>query len=320
VLNNDPHPVNPETRVRVQAAMAQLNYTPSALARALVQDRTKIVGVIVGDASDPYFATIIRGVSDVARENGYLTIICNSDRVAEVELNYVRMLRDYHADGILFAGGGLTDPAYSTQLDDLLKQLKQQSVAVVALGEHHANIPQVSIDNRRAAQEITDYLIGLGHRRIGFMTGPASLSTSATRLAGYRQSLVEHNLPFDSALVAESNFTYESGLDLADYFLALEPRPTAIVGSNDLVTIGCLVKLKQRGVRIPEQISLAGIDDIAATQQVDPALTTIRVPMREMGRIGMTHLLRLMNEEEVEASHVMPHELVRRASAAPPAD
>ncbi len=109
VISNSTHPVNPETRQRVLAAAEELNFAPSALARALANSETHIIGVIVGDASDPYFATIIRGITDEARENGYLPVIVNSDRLAGRELNIVRLMRDYHADGLIFAGGGLTE-------------------------------------------------------------------------------------------------------------------------------------------------------------------------------------------------------------------
>lgn len=315
VLNNDPHPVNEKTRALVLAAAKELNFRPNALARALVSDRTKIIGIIVGDASDPYFATIIRGISDVAHDRDYLTIICNSDRIVDVELNYVRLLRDYRADGILFAGGGLTDPSYVAQLGELLKQLKEQSVAVVALGSHLEGIPQVTIDNRQAAEEMTEYLISLGHRHIGFIAGPPSLTTSASRTEGYKQALTRHALPFNPTLVLESDFTYESGLELADRFLMMEPKPTAIFGSNDHVAIGCLVKLKQCGIAVPEQMSVVGFDDIATAQQVNPPLTTIRVPMRAMGGLGMNQLLSLLNDEEIGVIHVMPHELVVRVSS-----
>ena len=320
VISNSSHPVNPETRQRVLAAAEELNFAPSALARALANSETRIIGVIVGDASDPYFARIIRGITDEARENGYLTVIGNSDRLAEVELNFIRLMRDYHADGLIFAGGGLTDPSYLLDLAHVLASFKNQQVPVVALGHHLIDAPQVTIDNRLAAQEMTEYLIGLGHRRIAFIAGPSILSTSAIRKAGYREALQQHDIPFDPALVVESHFTYEDGLQLADYFLTLDPLPTAIFGSNDVTTIGCLVGLNQRGIKVPEQISLAGFDDIAAAQYVNPPLTTIRVPMREMGVIGVQQLLAALKSEGLPASspYWLPHELIVRGSTAPP--
>jgi len=318
VLNNDSHPVNEKTRARVLLAAKELGFVPSALARALAKDKTNIIGVIVGDASDPYFAPIVRGISDVARENGFLTVVCNSDRIAETTLHYVQLLRDYHADGIIFAGGGLIDPLYNNQLQALLTQLSERHEPVVVLGQHSFEAPAVTINNRLAAQEMTEYLIALGHEHIGFIAGPASLTTSAIRADGYRQALINANIPFDPALVLESDFTYENGMEIADHILTLHPRPTAIFGSNDITAIGCLVRLKQRGISIPQQMSVVGFDDIAATQFVDPALTTIRVPMREMGMLCMEKLLCAINNEPIESLYLLPHELVVRASATPP--
>jgi LacI family transcriptional regulator len=317
VLNNDPHPVNERTRARVLEVAAELNFSPNALARALVSEKSKIIGVVVGDASDPYFATIVRGISDIAHEHDYLTIICNSDRIAKVELNYVRLLWNYRADGIVFAGGGLTDPDYQAQLSAMTERLKNLGVGIVALGCHISGIPQVNIDNRQAAFDITNHLINLGHQNIAYIGGPPSLTTSTQRLDGYKKALAEHNIPFDPTLVVDSDFTEESGMTGADRLIELNPCPTAIVGSNDRVAIGCLVRLKQHGIKIPDQISVAGIDDIMATQHVDPAITTIRIPMREMGRKGMQQLLCHINHEEVDDLLLLPHELIVRASTGP---
>jgi LacI family transcriptional regulator len=319
VINHSSHPVSPETRRRVLAAAKELNFAPSALARALAKSETHIIGVIVGDASDPYFSTIIRGITDEARLNGYLIIIGNSDRLAAEELDFVQLMRDYRADGLIFAGGGLTDTSYLTELVDILASFKNRQVPVVALGHHLIDAPQVTIDNRLAAQEMTDYLIGLGHRRIAFIAGPAILSTSAIREEGYRQALEQHGIPFDPTLVVEGNFTYEDGLRLAEHFLTLDPLPTAIFSSNDVMTIGCLVGLRQHGIKVPDQISLAGFDDITSVQYVDPPLTTVRVPMREMGMMGVRQLLMALKSDEPPAPQlVLQHELIVRASTAPP--
>ena len=319
VINNSSHPVSKKTREHVLAVAKELNFTPSALARALASNQTHIIGVVVGDASDPYFATIIRGITDEARANGYMTVIGNSDRLAAEELDFVQVMRNYQADGLIFAGGGLTDTSYLSELVDILASFKSRQVPVVALGHHLIDAPQVTIDNHLAAQEMTEYLINLGHRRIAFIAGPAVLSTSAIREEGYRQALSKHGIPFDPSLVVEGNFTYDDGLRLAEYFLSLNVLPTAIFGSNDVMTIGCLVGLKQHGISVPEQISLAGFDDITSTQFVDPPLTTIRVPMREMGMMAVKQLLVAMqSDERPESQYVLPHELIVRASTISP--
>lgn len=317
VINDSPHPVKQNTRQRVLQAAEELNFVPSALARALVSDNTQIIGVIVGDASDPYFATIVRGISDVAREKGYLTMICNSDRIPDVELSYVRMMRDYHIDGIIFGGGGLNDESHLNEMGELIGRLRERHIPVVSLGRHLFESPQVNIDNTMAAAQMTEYLIGLGHRRIGFIAGPEVLTTTALRRDGYRQALQESGIPYDPELVVSSKFTYDSGQDATDILLSREPQPTAIFGSNDLVAIGCLARLRERGISVPEQMSVAGFDDIFAARYVNPPLTTIQVPMWEMGAMGMQKLLQMIQTtDEVEEVTLLEHSLVIRASCA----
>ncbi len=319
VLNNSPHPVNSEVRERVLRAAKALNYSPSALARAMVTQSTRIIGVIVGDASDPYFATIVRGISDEARSEGYLTIICNSDRIPDVELDFARLLRDYRADGIIFAGGGLNDASYLAQMKQVLNWFEVQGVPVVVLGHHLFERPQVNIDNLEAVYDMMTYLIGLGHRRIGYITGPAVLTTSALRLDGYRKALAEHGLTYDPLLVADGEFTFEGGREAARTLMAQTPPPTAIFGSNDVTAIGCLTALKENGMSVPDQVSVVGFDNIAATQYTNPQLTTVDVPMHDLGVTGVRQLLAAMNAEAAIAPmRLLPHKLIIRASSSPP--
>jgi DNA-binding LacI/PurR family transcriptional regulator len=318
VINNSNHPVNSDTRQRVLNAAQELNFVPSALARALVSDSTRMIGVLVGDASDPYFATILRGVSVIAREEGYLTMICNSDRVPEIELSYVQMMNNYHVDGIIFTGGGLNDSAYIEEMRSLLTDLQEREVPVVLLGSHLFAAPQVSIDNVQAAMDMTEYLIGLGHKRIGFIDGPDVLTTSALRLEGYAKALGKFGLPYDPGLVVSSEFTFEDGQRATDLLLNCPEKPTAIFGSNDLTAIGCLTRLRERGIQVPEEMSVAGFDDISAARYVNPPLTTIHVPMWDLGAVGMRHLLKLINEEEqaIQETFLLPYTLIERQSTA----
>ncbi|MEO8391685.1 MAG: LacI family DNA-binding transcriptional regulator [Chloroflexota bacterium] len=317
VMNNDAHRVNEQTRRRVLEAIETLNYVPNMLARALASDKTRMIGVIVGDASDPYFATIVRGISDAAREHNYLTLMCNTDRIPEVELNYVRTLRDYNVDGIIFAGGGLTEKTHLEELDGLISKLQANHVPVVALGNHALKVPQVRCDDTQCSYDMTEYLIRLGHRRIGFISGPDGLTTSALRLDGYRKALDKHGIPFDAALVSSGDFTVEGGQRAADYFVASPNLPTAIFGANDREALGCLFQLQQHGIDVPGQVSVAGLDDIETAQYVYPSLTTIRIPMYEIGAMGMQQILQTMHEaSSVEAVHILPYSLIERGSTA----
>jgi DNA-binding LacI/PurR family transcriptional regulator len=319
VLNNDAHPVNPETRERVLDAIKVLNFMPNQLARALASEKTHLIGVIVGDGSDPYFSNIVRGISDTAQENGYLTIICNTERLPKVEYSFLGLLRDYNADGIIFASGGLTDSDYQTQISDIVTKLQARHIPVIALSSQYLDVPQVKIDDTLAAREMTEYLISLGHKRIGFIAGPLNLITSQLRLDGYKQALAYAGIELSSDIIVVGDFTYESGKIAANRLVSLSSPPTAIFGSNDQEALGCLFQLRTLGYRVPEQFSVCGFDDIETAQYIFPSLTTVHVPMQMIGEMGVKQLLRALEQPEpIEQTHLLPHYLEIRASTAPP--
>jgi DNA-binding LacI/PurR family transcriptional regulator len=202
-------------------------------------------------------------------------------------------------------------------MGELIGRLRERHTPVVSLGTHLFKSAQINIDNTRAAAEMTEYLIGLGHRKIGFIAGPEVLTTTVLRRDGYKQALEKFDIRYEPALVVSSDFTYDSGQEATDILLEREPGLTAIFGSNDLVAIGCLARLRERGLSVPEQISVAGFDDIFAARYVNPPLTTIQVPMWEMGAIGMQKLLQLIQAADmVEDTTLLEHSLIVRASSA----
>lgn len=317
VLNNSDHPVSESTRLRVRKVVSEMGFAPSEVARALATRQTSMVGVIVGDTNDPYFSALARGIEDVARENGYIVIVCNSDRVPQVELTYARTLLNHRVDGLIFAGGGLTDVAYLREMNVLADRMKKRGVGVVTLSEHLFPGYAVTIDNCAATRDLAEYLIRLGHRDIGMICGPSGLNATLLRTKGYCQALQAAGIPFDPARVISGDFRYQGGIRAVEQFCAAGPLPSAILAQNDEMAIGAMVALKQHGLRIPADVSLVGFDDILATQYVDPALTTIQVPLHEMGAMGMRQLLRLLNGEKIEPVLWLKHTIVERQSARP---
>jgi DNA-binding LacI/PurR family transcriptional regulator len=295
----------------VLQAAEELNYRPNALARAMITRRTQIVGVIVGDSSDPYFSTIVRGIETEARAHEYLVIICNTDRDPAVERNYLHLLHDYQVDGIVFAGGSVQETA---ELATVLDELREDGVALVALNPHTAVAAEVLVDNVAAAREMTEHLLALGHRRIALIEGPEEITTTATRRRGYQQALAAAGLPFDPGLLWPGAFTFESGVDAGYHYLACDDRPTALFASNDQTAIGVMAVLRQAGIRIPEDVSVAGFDDIEQARYACPTLTTVEVPMHRLGEEGMRHLLAQLAGEEIEQLIHLPHRLVVRDS------
>ena len=158
VLSGSAHPVSDETRARVLEAAEALNYSPSALAQAMVTRATRIVGVIIGDATDPYFAAIVRGIEDVARRHGYLVIVCNSDRAPEIELAYLNTLNNYRVDGIIFAGGGLADEKYLEKIQQALQAIYQRGAVSVSLAKHLFSSFSVLVDNEQVVKDGVAYL------------------------------------------------------------------------------------------------------------------------------------------------------------------
>jgi len=319
VLSGSSHPVSEQSRTRVLEAARSLNYSPSALAKAMVTGDSHIVGVLIGDAADPYFAAIVRGLEDVARAHGYLVIVCNSDRVPEIELKYLNTLNDYRVDGVVFAGGGLTDKDYLGAVEQVLRLFQDRAAVCVSLGKHLFPSVPVTVDNVQVVLDAVDYLVGLGHSAIAYISGPSLLTTAELRLHGYKTALAHHGIPLNGRYILTGDYKYESGLRVARELHEIDPKPTAVLASNDLMAIGCLVGLKALGYRVPEEFSVMGIDDIPYAQFVDPPLTTMSLPLYDLGKIGMETLIRLRHGGTAASDgHTLSHSLVVRQSTASP--
>jgi LacI family transcriptional regulator len=309
VLNGSPHPVSAATRERVMQAAQDLSYSPSALARALVTRRTRIIGVIVGDVVDPYFAEITRGVEDCAGRAGYLTIVCNADRRPEVEREYLNLLRDYNAEGAVFAGSGLV--VDDEELSATVEQARRQGMHVVALAPRAFEGSSVTVDNRAAARDLTEYLVSLGHRTIAFVAGPAGLLSARERLAGFDEALAGHSL--EPGSLCEGDFSYASGHAAALELLARNRLPDAVIGANDETAIGVLTGLRGAGVDVPGTLSVAGIGDTRPASFLE--LTTVSIPTFELGASAARRII-AGRESDDESHVVIPHRLVPRATSA----
>jgi LacI family transcriptional regulator, galactose operon repressor len=306
VLGGSSHPVSEATRSRVLDAAEEIGYRPSELARALVKRTSRIIGVIVGDIVDPYFAEIARGVDDVAAERGHLTMVCNTERRPEAELAHLDVLRDYHAAGVVFAGSGYADGPESERLAAAVEELQERGAAVVALAARDLDCPSVVVDNRAAARDATEHLLALGHRRIAFVEGPAGLHTSAQRLAGFAAAMAAAGA---EPLRLPGGFESEAGQAAAARLVEAPPLPDAVLAANDEVAIGLLTGLRRAGVDVPGTISVAGIDDTRPARYVD--LTTVSLPLHELGARAARMVL-----DGAEGDAVLGHRVVPRATTA----
>jgi LacI family transcriptional regulator len=313
VLSASSHPVREATRQRVLDAAEELNFQPNMIARGLVTARTHVLGVVVHDVSDPYFGEIVRGLEDAANLHDHRVFVCSSDRDPDRELAYVRALIGHRVDAIVFAGGGIEDRAYRTQLNRLLGGFRMLGGVIVTLAPHRFRAASVTIDNAGGARAMTCHLAGLGHRRIGFVAGPEQIRTSHLRLEGFRRGLEEAGLAFDELLVEPGAFTTEGGAKATAALLGRAPEVTAIFAANDVMALGVLNELIGRGIRVPDDVSVAGFDDIGMAEFALSPLTTVRVPMTELGQQGARLVFDLLAGRRVRSKR-LPVEIVERSS------
>lgn len=316
VLNHVDYPVASATRRRVEDAARDLRYSPSALARALVTRRSCILGVLVGDMVDPYFAEIARGVEDAARRAGYLVVVCNTDRDPDTERRYVATLSDYRVDALIFVGGEIISQREQRKLKQQLTAAARRGTLAVACAGEHAALPAIDIDHHAAARDMTDYLLRLGHRRIGFIGGRPDVSTSRLRKAGFLAAL--SNAGLHPSLIVEGDFTYAGGLEAARRLIA-ERAPTAIFAANDQMALGALNAARCAGLNVPADLTVVGFGDTGAAEHAAPALTTVSMPRHQLGIAAMHALLAAFTAKSgrIEPCQ-LPYRIVLRESSAPP--
>lgn len=306
--------VREETRRRVTAVAARLRYQPSAPARSLVTRRTHAVGLIISDIANPFFIRAVRAVEDLSHRAGCNVMLCNTDEDPAKEAQYLRVLTEKRVDGILLASAGATRAA--------IREVRHQGIPLVLFDRTlaGAGLPSVTVDGVAGGRLAAEHLLGLGHRRLAIIHGPCARSTGRQRLAGYLEALRGAGREPDPALIREGNFKADSGQELARCLLALPHPPTALFCTNNLMTVGALRTLQERRVRIPEQLSLVGYDDLEWWTLTHPPLTTVGQPAYELGEEAMRLLLRQMEQPGGRAQHlVLKPELIVRESCGPPA-
>jgi LacI family transcriptional regulator len=318
VVSASDYPVSAATRERVLEAARTLDYVPNALARGLLKSRVPVVAVMVHDITDPYFAEIVRGVEDAASAAGFLVITCSAERDADRERSYVRLLRSIRAAAVIFASSGLDEPTVTEEIDRHLAAMRADGAAIIHLSPHALGEPDVGVDNAAGIAAMVAALVALGHRRIAFLAGPRALFVARARLAGYQRGLADAAIAYDERLVVRTSFDADGGALGVEALLAAETPFTAICCANDLLALGALGRLAELGVAVPETVSVAGFDDISTAGLTAPSLSTVRLPLREMGRRGFAHATGVLAGGE-PAREVLPIEVVLRGSTAAPA-
>ncbi len=296
VLNNKPVSIPEKTRIKVWKTAEELKYRPNQLAVSMITKHSHVIGLIIPDNSNAFFAELSKEVELAAQREGYGVIYGNSNNDSKRDICYIRMFADRQVDGIIFARS-----SSQTQEDELrlLRVVKELSLPLVMIDRQidNSDACAVLLDHFKGGYLAAKHLIRLGHTRIGAYTGPRSLQSSNERLTGYRFALEESGLPYDRSLVFEGNYTASGGEEALRYFL--NQRASAVFCFNDLMALGLYREIAIAGLSVPDDISIIGFDNSFLSEIIHPALTTVEQPIAQMGRRAVSFLLRQIEGREI---------------------
>jgi LacI family transcriptional regulator len=284
VLNDTSYVVSDELRSRVLAAASELHYTPNAHARAVARGASDTVGLVVHDIADPYFSTIAAGVSGEAEEDGMVVLLANTWRDPELELRYVAMLSAQHARAVIIVGSRSTRRAEVERLRGEIERFRARGGHVACISQNRLGTDTVRPQNARGARALARELARLGHRRFAILSGPPNLLTARDRMSGFRSGLLDEGVRADAVEVRSGPFTRDGGYEVAERLVAQGLDVSCVFAVNDVMAVGVMAAFRDAGLSIPDDISVAGFDDIATVRDLVPPLTTVRLPLEQMGR------------------------------------
>ena len=310
VLNGFPG-VRPKTLARVRRAIDDLNYVPNPNARSLRVGRTRLFGLIVSDVNNPFFPELIDAFESLAVAEGIEVIFTHTNYDPERLHRCVRRMIERNVDAIALMTSEIEEKS--------LRQATRAGVPLVLMNQRKliGKYPNVLVEYATGFREALDHLLALGHRDIGFIAGPQSLNSARGRMEAFKAALKTHGLPLRAEWVAVGDMRVEGGRAAMDRLLACRPRPAAIVASNDLMAVGALQAAHEAKVRVPQELSLIGFDDVPIAAMVHPALTTIRHPRREVAARAFAALQQALRGEKPVANVILHPHLVVRDSTGP---
>ena len=310
VINDKPD-VSPETRLRIQATIRELGYQPFVNARGLAARRTYTLGLVTADFSDFWFSQVITGAEQEAQKHGYCFMLGNSTCNPEDEPKFLKLLTQRHVEGVLFVSASCEN-----EYNHLLR-LKEFGIPVVTTG-HHIVVPgltMIDVDNVGGGRKATQYLIGLGHRHIAMITGPSGWKSVSDRSEGYLQAMQAAALPIDPDLILEGTWLHRAGYENTRLLLEKKANFSAIFAHNDRIARGVIHALYEAGLKVPEDISVIGYDDIPEAEFSDPPLTTIRQPAEEIGQEATNLLIQMIEDPSIVPTQIFfDTQLVVRSS------
>lgn len=308
VLNNKPG-VSEETRERILKLMKEMNYHPNAVARGLAGQSTGMLGLVIPDISDLFYAQIVRGVENTANLYNFTLNLCTTHAIPKKEREMVDLFTSGRVDGVILM-------TYFIDLD-YINNLKKRRIPFVLIDSalNDESIYNISVDNFEAGYKATEYLIKLGHKRIAFIHGPQTASDSLFRFRGYCQALSDHGILYEEDLVCQGDFKREGGYQAFFTLNRLRSKPTAIFAANDQMAIGVLSAAREANLKVPQELSVIGCDDIEASSLVEPSLTTIKQPIEEIGKNAAEIIFKLIHKEEpLQRRILLKTSLIERSS------
>lgn len=309
----NPDKVSQATRNKVEQAALDVGYLPQSQGRNVKRNESRTILVIVPDICDPFFSELIRGIEVTAAAQGYLVLIGDCAHQNQQEKTFINLIITKQIDGMLLLGSRLPFDASIEEQRNLPPMVMANEFAP------ELELPTVHIDNLTAAFNAVHYLQNLGHQKIACIAGPEEMPLCHYRLQGYVQALRRTGTVVDPHYIARGNFTYEAGAAALSQLLALPTPPTAVFCHSDVMALGALSQAKRSGLRVPEDLSIMGFDDIALSQFCDPPLTTVAQPRFDIGREAMLLLLDQLNGQVVNSgSRLLDCELIERGSTSAP--
>jgi DNA-binding LacI/PurR family transcriptional regulator len=304
--------ISSRTAERIQHIAKESGYRASAIARGLVTQRTKTIGVVVTTIADPFVSEVVSGIEEYGNEHGYSVFLANSNADAERETKVVHSFSEQRVEGVV-----VTSSRVGALYRPLLSEMR---IPIVLINNQHPGefVNSVLIENVKGSTEVTNHLIQLGHRRIAYLGDRYGYQSDMERSTGYREALERAGLPFLPELVVHGDGKCEGGMTGVEVLLNLPKPPTAIFCYNDMTALGALRQLYLRKMRVPDDISIIGFDDLFIASYTQPPLTTVRQPRRLMGKLAMESLLKLIAGEKSATTIKVPAELIVRESTAPP--
>jgi len=302
---NNKGALNPKTKSKILRIAQELGYKPEREVK-----KTYTIGLVISDVTNPFYPAVIRGVESVILKHGYSLFLCNTDYDPDLGCTSVKRFIDRHVDGVIIMTNRLDDSVI-----DLLK-LHEIPVVVFDRNVEGLDVSALLVDFQSGISEAVTHLVNLGHTDIAIITGPLDLETAQARLRAFKIALSKYGLELRKDRIFEGDFKMKSGEDAMKKILQLDPRPTAVFASNDMMAIGALREAINQGVRVPKDISIVGLDDIIIASYVNPPLTTVVFPQHEVGGKAAELLLRLMEKGEKMVSYIHTY-LVVRGSTGP---